>query len=298
MPAFLEFSPAVFESVRTEESAYADDSLQVNKSRVPVARHVDSLTGRWSNHKSFLASALDNHQEKGIHRIEDVKNTEGTLRNVKRLLHDWVAAQAAVVSCDGTEKYVPVSGATIIHLRPPQQPARRKDPESRGGGHRASKSFAKQDQNDMLFLIGFQSHSSNVLPPTLGMSNSYILLQKQMFSDEEAHSGKEAPGKIFGDRVGLPVKVGSYETIYCRRLTNCYESSAPALLSLRWLGDALEKAFFREFVFLSPPRFIFLHSSYIRLEMYQVCVGWVIYGRTCFLNCRSEIAAITYHSEE
>lgn len=270
MPAFLEFSPAVFESVSTEETAYADDSLQVNKSRVHVGRLAESLTGRWCNQKAFLVSVLENHQEKGIHRIEDVKSTEGTLRSVKRLLHDWVAAQAAVVSRDGAVEYVPVSGATIVHLRPAQQqPARRKDPESRGT-HRALKSFAKQDQKDMLFLIGFQGHSSNGLSPTQGMSNSYILLEKRMFSDEEDHSGKEASGKILGGRGGLPVKVGSYEILYFRTLSNCFESSAPTLFSLRWLGEALEKAFFREFFFLSPPCLILCIASYIRLEMYPV----------------------------
>lgn len=258
MPAFLEFSPAVFESANAEETAYADDSLQVHKSRVHVGRQAESFTGRWSNHKAFLASVWENYQEKGIHRIEDVKNTEGTLRSVKRLLHDWVAAQAAVGSCDGAEKYVPVSGATVIHLRPVQQPARRKDPESRGA-HRASKGSAKQDQKDMLFLIGFQSHSSNDLSPTQGISNSYILLEKRMFSDEEDHSGKEASEKISCSRGGLPVKVGSYETIYCWRPTNCFESSAPTLFSLRWLGEALEKAFFRKFFLSFPSSFYLVH---------------------------------------
>lgn len=112
MPASLEVSPAIVESVDTEET---DDAPQMNKSR--VHRQGESLTGRWSNQKALLASVLDSHQENGIHRIEDVKQSEGTLRSLKRLLHDWMAAQAAIVG----ENLVPVSAATIIHLRPSQK---------------------------------------------------------------------------------------------------------------------------------------------------------------------------------
>jgi hypothetical protein len=267
MPAFLELSPALVESVSREETAYGEDPLQVNKIRAHVGRQAETRTGRWSNHKVFLASVGENPIENGIHRlsqIEDLKITEGTSRSVKRLLHDWVAAQAAVVSCDGAaqcEKYVPVSGTTIIHLRPSQQPARRKDSEIRGN-HRALKSFAKQEQKDILFLIGFQSHSKDDASAIRGMPNGalhdestrYFLFEAQMFSDEEEYSGKEASGKVFGTLGGLPVKVGSCEVLYCRRLFNCFESTGPTLSSLRWLGDALEKAFFREFFRLSLSR--------------------------------------------
>ena len=260
MPAFLEFSPAVFELVDREETAYGEDSLQVNKSRVHVGRQVETVTGRWSDHKGFLASLGENQLENGIHRlsqIEDVKINEGALRSVRRLLHDWVAAQAAFVSCDGAaqcEKYIPVSGATVIHLRPSQRPASRKSSQIRGN-QRAIKSFAKQKQKDVLFLIGFQSQSKNDSSPTQGMLNGalrdestrYFLLEAQMFSEEEEYSGKEASGKVFGSRGELPVKVGSCEILYCRRMFSCFESTGLTLFSLRWLGESLEKAFFREF---------------------------------------------------
>lgn len=275
MPAFLEFSPVAFESVSSEETRYGEDSLPANKSRVHVGRQVETVTGRWSNHKGLLESVGENKLENGIHRlsqVEDPKLTEGTTRSVKRLLRDWVAAQAAVVSCDGAaqcEKYVPVSGATIIHLRPSQQPVRRKGSEITGN-HRASKSFAKQEQKDILFLVGFESHLKNDSSPTKGIPNGalrdestgYFLMEAQTFSDEEEYSGKEAPEKVVGNRGGLPVKVGSCEILYCRRLSNCLESTGPTLFSLRWLGDALEKAFFREFFRVPLPRSPFVHPSY------------------------------------
>lgn len=261
MPALLEFFPAVFEE--TEENG--DESLQVNKSRVHVGRKVERVLGRWSNHKEFLASVGESQRENGIHRLshnEDVKNSEETQRSVTGLLHAWLVAQAAVFSCDAPsqlEKYVPVSGTTIVHLRPSQQSVRIKDSESRGT-HRALKSSVKQDQKDLLFLIGFQNHSNDGSSPTQALSNAatldesnlYIMLESQMFLDEQEPFSRKASGTVSDSKRILPVKVGSFETISCRSLSNCYETCGPTLFSLRWLGESLEKAFFRVKLLLSP----------------------------------------------